>query len=63
MAPLPKRKRSRARKRSRQAHSALHLVNLGRCPQCRNPKLPHRACGVCGTYAGRQVIAVETEQG
>ena len=29
------------------------------CPQCHQPKLPHRVCGNCGYYAGRQAIEVE----
>jgi len=29
------------------------------CPQCREPKLPHRVCPSCGTYRGRDVIAVK----
>ena len=26
------------------------------CPRCHSPRLPHRVCPVCGTYAGREVI-------
>ncbi|MCL5982512.1 MAG: 50S ribosomal protein L32, partial [Firmicutes bacterium] len=29
------------------------------CPQCHEPKLPHRVCVHCGHYKGRE--AVETE--
>ena len=29
------------------------------CPQCKSPKLPHRACPKCGTYKGREVIVLE----
>ena len=28
------------------------------CSQCGEPKVPHFACGVCGSYAGRQVREV-----
>ena len=31
------------------------------CPQCKSPKLPHRACSNCGTYKGREVIVIEAE--
>ncbi len=44
------------------AHTAIKLKSLSPCPQCDSPRLPHRACRVCGTYSGRQVIAVGTAQ-
>ncbi|MDD5668647.1 MAG: 50S ribosomal protein L32, partial [Candidatus Omnitrophica bacterium] len=28
-------------------------------PQCKQPKLPHRICKVCGFYKGRQVIEIK----
>lgn len=62
MAPLPKRKRSSSRQGTRMAHTAIKLKSLSPCPQCDSPRLPHRACRVCGTYSGRQVIAVGTAQ-
>lgn len=27
------------------------------CPQCKAVKLPHRVCGECGYYKGREVLA------
>ena len=32
---------------------------LNECPRCHSPRLPHRVCPVCGTYAGREVISHE----
>ena len=29
--------------------------------KCGEPVMPHRACKACGTYNGRQVVAVEAE--
>jgi len=29
------------------------------CPQCNEPKLPHRACLNCGTYKGKEVVNVD----
>ena len=26
------------------------------CPNCHEPKLPHRVCKECGQYKGREVI-------
>jgi len=32
------------------------------CPQCKQQKLPHRVCGVCGYYDGRQVIEIKVKE-
>ncbi|RLD96412.1 MAG: 50S ribosomal protein L32, partial [Aquificota bacterium] len=29
------------------------------CPNCQEPKLPHRVCPHCGFYKDRQVLEVE----
>jgi len=55
---VPKRRMSRSNTRSRRAQWKASLPTLVDCPRCRQPKLPHTACQVCGTYDGRQVIAV-----
>jgi large subunit ribosomal protein L32 len=47
---------SRSNTRSRRAQWKAHRVPTAPCPQCREPKLLHAACQVCGTYNGRQVI-------
>jgi len=49
---------SRSNTRSRRAQWKVSAVATVACPQCKSPKLPHGACTVCGTYNGRQVIAV-----
>lgn len=56
---VPKRRQSRARRNKRRTHQRLGLPTVTLCPQCRQPKRPHRACPTCGTYRGRQVVAVE----
>jgi large subunit ribosomal protein L32 len=33
--------------------------SLSLCPQCNEPKLPHRVCPTCGTYKGREIISTE----
>ena len=55
---VPKRKMSRSNTRSRRANWKVSAVATVECPQCKSPKLPHGACTVCGTYTGRQVLAV-----
>ncbi|HHV93143.1 MAG TPA: 50S ribosomal protein L32 [Firmicutes bacterium] len=57
----PKHRHTRARSRKRRAHWKLTLPGTVECPQCHEPKLPHRVCGNCGYYKGRQVIEVSAE--
>ena len=58
---VPKKRMSKAKTRTRRAHDAAVAANLSECPQCGEPKEPHRVCGSCGHYRGRQVFAVESE--
>lgn len=60
---VPKRRTSASRSRMRRfANSAMRAPQLSTCPQCNEPKLPHRVCGNCGYYAGRQVIDFSAEE-
>ncbi|HCU58150.1 MAG TPA: 50S ribosomal protein L32 [Anaerolineaceae bacterium] len=59
MTPLPKRKTSPGRRDRRRAHDALKARNVVVCPNCGEPRLPHRVCANCGHYQGREVIDVE----
>lgn len=56
---VPKRKTSKASRDSRRAHWKAQVPNVSECPQCHQPKLPHRVCPECGFYNNRE--AVETE--
>lgn len=56
---VPKRKMGRARTHSRRSSHALKGPSLSVCPQCRQPKLPHRVCPECGYYDGKEVIDTE----
>ncbi len=58
---VPKKRQSKSRTRMRRAHDALTAPNLSPCPQCGEPRLPHRVCGSCGHYRGRQIFEVEAE--
>jgi len=60
--PLPKKKYPRARQHQRRSHIFITMPHLVACPQCHSPRLPHRACPVCGTYRGRTVFRVEEER-
>jgi large subunit ribosomal protein L32 len=52
----PKNRTSRTRRDMRRTHWKLLSPSLGRCPQCHEPKLPHRICGNCGYYDGKVVV-------
>ncbi|MDQ6874108.1 MAG: 50S ribosomal protein L32 [Actinomycetota bacterium] len=55
---VPKRRMSRSNTRSRRSQWKTAAPPLQACSRCRQPKLSHTACPTCGTYDGRQVLAV-----
>ena len=55
---VPKRKMSKSRRDKRRANWKLTAPGLVECPQCHEPKMPHRVCAACGTYKGVQVLKV-----
>ncbi len=57
--PAPKRRHSRARGRKRRTHWKPYVPQYVICPNCGNPKLPHRVCPNCGYYKGNLVIEVK----
>ncbi|MTI67575.1 MAG: 50S ribosomal protein L32 [Firmicutes bacterium] len=57
---VPKRKTSKSRRdKRRSANSKLRKPSFVECPQCHEPKLPHRVCKECGYYKNKEVIEVE----
>ena len=57
--PVPKRKTGRAVSRSRRAHDGLETPAQSVCPQCHQPKLPHRVCPSCGYYNGKEIVETD----
>jgi large subunit ribosomal protein L32 len=55
---VPKQKQSHSRTHKRRAQHKISAPTYNACPQCHSPRLPHRVCPVCGTYAGREVVHV-----
>jgi large subunit ribosomal protein L32 len=53
---VPKRKTSKSRRNKRSANKGLRSPGLSLCPQCDEPKLPHRACFSCGYYKDIKVL-------
>jgi large subunit ribosomal protein L32 len=60
--PLPKRRHSKARGRKRRTHWKLNVLNLIPCPQCKQLRLPHQVCKVCGYYNGRQAMEIKVKE-
>jgi len=50
-----KRTSSMRRNRRRAANFKIAPANVIKCPKCKEPALPHRACPSCGTYKGQQI--------
>lgn len=54
---VPKRKTSKAKtSRRKSANMKMDAPGLSICPQCHEPKLPHRVCPNCGYYDGKDVV-------
>lgn len=54
---VPKRRKSKGKRDMRRAHHMkVDKMSLSECPQCRQPKRPHRVCINCGFYKGREII-------
>lgn len=53
---VPKKRTSRQKRDQRRAHWKVTAPNVGVCPKCGEPVLPHRACPNCGEYQGRSVM-------
>ena len=59
---VPKQRKSKSRKNMRRAqHDKITAPNLTPCPNCSEPKLPHRVCANCGEYRGREVMEIKDE--
>lgn len=57
---VPKSKISKMRKNSRRSSVwKLEAPALSKCTQCGELKTPHRVCGECGYYKGRQIVEMD----
>lgn len=45
----------------RRGHHKVTASSTFKCEHCQEPKLPHRMCGNCGYYRGRQVVDKHSE--
>ncbi len=60
---VPKKRTSAQRRDQRRANHRAATPRVNECPRCHSPRLPHRVCPTCGTYAGREVISFEVGEG
>ncbi len=57
---VPKTKVSKSRKNKRRSSVwKLTAPAFSKCAKCGELKVPHRVCGNCGYYNGKQVINME----
>lgn len=57
--PVPKRKTSRTKRDTRRGGHENIAPAKSVCPQCHQPKLPHRVCPACGYYNGKEIIETD----
>jgi large subunit ribosomal protein L32 len=58
---VPKKRRSKAKKRTRRACWTITAPNLKKCAQCGEAIVSHQVCSSCGFYKGRQVIQIKVK--
>ncbi len=56
---VPKKKTSKSKRDMRRSHDSLSSPGISVCPQCNEPKEPHRVCASCGFYKGKDVLGSE----
>ena len=58
---VPKQKQSHSRTNKRRSTHKISAPAINECPQCHQPRRPHRVCPHCGSYAGREVVHVHDD--
>lgn len=58
----PKRRHSNMRSRLRRTHDTLKITSFSTCAQCKAQILPHRICGYCGYYNGKQALTIKAKK-
>lgn len=59
---VPKRRTSKSKQGMRRSHHHLKSKGVQYCPRCNEPVLPHRVCGNCGHYQGRDAIVIKAAE-
>lgn len=58
---VPKRRKPKSKIKMRKRSHRKPMAASYLCPECGAPAQPHRVCPACGTYKGRQVLTISTE--
>ena len=54
---VPKRKTSKSKRDMRKSQNMKMVApGISICPQCKQPKRPHRVCPNCNYYDGKNVL-------
>jgi large subunit ribosomal protein L32 len=59
----PTHRHTRTRRDKRRANWKGSMPTLAACPECTEPKMPHRVCPSCGTYNKRKVLEIVEKEG
>lgn len=62
MAPVPKKRHTRARTGKRRGNIKLSVPNLSKCANCGELKKSHMACPNCGKTAKEAKATAKTEK-
>jgi len=60
--PVPKRRHSTTRRDKKRANDHAILPAISFCPNCNEPKPPHRVCPSCGYYIGKEIVKPKEEK-
>ncbi|OGE20455.1 50S ribosomal protein L32 [Candidatus Daviesbacteria bacterium RIFCSPLOWO2_01_FULL_43_38] len=56
MPQEPKKRHSKASKRTRRASITLKSVGLVKCSNCQKMKVPHQVCKKCGFFDNKKIL-------
>ena len=58
---VPKQRQSHSRTNKRRSQHKISKPAMSVCPRCGAPRIPHRVCGDCGTYGGREIVVAKPD--
>lgn len=59
---VPKKRKTSSSVKQNRSHLSLKAKTLGVCSKCGQAILPHTACGFCGSYRGRTILAIKDKK-